>query len=123
MTMENGSDAEVLRSAELECHLNTMNLADNRFANLHKSNQEYIQTILTESGFALEKRLGKASEHYVAEHFNPNPVIRYVNPWWKFWARSPTVDGFELADIIYVFVAFLEETPEPKSIRWKRLNL
>ena len=123
MTMENGSDAEVLRSAELECHLNTMNLADNRFANLHKSNREYIQTILTESGFALEKRLGKASEHYVAEHFNPNPVIRYVNPWWKFWARSPTVDGFELADIIYVFVAFLEETPEPKSIRWKRLNL
>ena len=122
LTLENGTVRPIRASEELRPLLETLNDDDNTFAILAKGDEDYIQAGRDSSGFIVEFRRGKATEHFAAARTSSPPTSQRVEPWRNLW-KQPGEDRFDLDETIGLFVAWMEGRETPASIQWVRLEL
>ncbi|WP_299196243.1 hypothetical protein [uncultured Erythrobacter sp.] len=99
-------------------------IADLRFdepAVLSRAEEIYIQTMLTQHGFLLEKREGDAAHHYEAVPNDGRARMITKPPWWAFWAKTTSIYYFSSEEVIEAFQEYQKGNADPSFVTWNQI--
>lgn len=125
LSLEDGTEVSISDAADLPPFLHKIDNNRNSFAILARADEDYVQTVLAEGGFIIEKRLGNSASHFEATRTAPDVLVPPPpRPWWKFWRNDDAkADRFTLDDVIQTFAAFMGEGTEPAGLYWSPTNV
>ncbi|MEP3422338.1 MAG: hypothetical protein ABJN35_11430 [Erythrobacter sp.] len=98
-----------------------LGLKEADYAILGPADEVFIQTMLTEHGYLLEKRDGDAASHYEAIPLDGRSRLESKSPWWAFWAKPSKIHYFSSDEIIEAFCCYLEGNANPAFSRWSQI--
>ena len=90
---------------------------------LSRAGEAYIQTMLTEHGFLLEKREGSADQHYEAVPNDGRARVVSKPPWWAFWMRATSIYYFSGEEIIEAFHEYQKGNANPAFVTWSQISI
>ncbi|WP_430427292.1 hypothetical protein [Parasphingorhabdus sp.] len=122
LTFENGEVAEVGADSDFRELLDALNPSTNPFAILSRSDNFYMQTLYTGSGYELEKRDGNAGAHFVAARISSSGKPIQIGKWWQFWKGNRRRDEFTLNEIADQFSNFVSGGKNDADLKWVKLE-
>ena len=96
-------------------------LPEHDYAILASGSEVFMQTMLLEPGYLLEKRDGGDDSHYEAIPKDDRKRVTISRPWWAFWEKSSSIYYFSDAEIIQAFCAYKRGTEPPCVDRWSQI--